>query len=74
MDNVVWQLKVHQSNKRDYDWIHPKAKYHAFINNNSVCGKYGQTTDFFETDIEESEIMSKKELACKNCLKKLSFY
>lgn len=71
MVNVVWQLPVKQSDLTDHDWIHPKAKYHAFINNNSVCGKYGQNTNFFETGIEESELMKNKELACKKCLKKL---
>lgn len=69
---VIWQLPVFQSNKTSHDWIHPKAKYHAFIDNNSICGKYGQTTDFFETDIEESKLLLNRNLACKMCLKKLN--
>ncbi|WP_225229733.1 hypothetical protein [Sporosarcina quadrami] len=69
--NVVWQLPVIQSNLTDHDWIHPKVKYHAFINDNSICDKYSQMTDFFETGIEESELMKNKELACKKCLKNL---
>ncbi|MCG3227901.1 hypothetical protein HXV89_00245 [Bacillus subtilis] len=53
MNKIVWQLPVIQSNLTDHDWIHPKAKYHAYIDNKSVCGKYGQHTDYFETGIEE---------------------
>jgi hypothetical protein len=48
MANIVWQLPVIQSKKTDHDWIHPKAKYHAYIDNNSVCGKYRQITDFLK--------------------------
>jgi len=47
MVSVVWQLPVNQSNKTDHEWIHPKAKYHAYVNNNSLCGKFGQNTNFF---------------------------
>ncbi|MCM3227524.1 hypothetical protein [Terribacillus saccharophilus] len=65
--NLVWQLKVHQSNKTDHDWIHPKSKFHAFINNNSLCGKYGQDTDFFETTINEDEVKADRNIACKKC-------
>ncbi|MCY9376524.1 hypothetical protein MOF34_15715 [Bacillus sp. T17B1] len=70
MNNIVWQLPVIQSDLTDHDWIHPKAKYHAFIGNKSVCGKYDQITDCFETG-EESELMANKDWACKVCLKKL---
>jgi hypothetical protein len=72
MTEVIWQLPVKQSNKTDHDWIHPKAKYHAFKNYNSICGKYGQKTDFFDTTIDVIELMKKKQLACNKCLKKLN--
>ena len=65
---VVWQLPVKNSNKTTQDWVHPKAKYHAFQNNNSVCGKYYQDTDFFETDMSEG---TDRKHVCKVCLKKL---
>lgn len=65
---LKWQLKVMQSSKTDRDWIHPKAKYHAFQNNNSLCKKYGQQTDFFETDMPEG---TDRKHMCKECLKKL---
>ncbi|MGG3102038.1 hypothetical protein ABEP12_01920 [Bacillus velezensis] len=68
---IFWQLPVIQSNKTDHNRIHPKAKYHAYINNESVCGKYDQNTDYFEIGIEESELMTNKDRACKVCLKKL---
>ncbi|MFU8710609.1 hypothetical protein [Bacillus velezensis] len=71
MNKIVWQLPVIQSDLTDHAWVHPKAKYHAYINNESVCGKYGQSTDYFETGIEESELMANRGLACKICLKKL---
>lgn len=68
LEDIVWQLPVIQSNKTDHDWTHPKAKYHAFVDYNSVCGRHRQDTDFFETGIEESKLMVNKELACKACL------
>lgn len=69
MVEVIWQLPVKQSNLTNHDWIHPKAKYHAFINSNSVCGKYGQNTTFFTTDLEEP---LSKEIACHKCMEKLN--
>ena len=66
---VIWQLPVKQSNLTSVDWVHPKAKYHAFVNDRSLCGKYGQSTGFFETTIEPSNLT--EELACKKCFKKL---
>lgn len=71
MTEIVWQLPVKQSNLSDNDWVHHKAKYHAFIDNLSVCGKFSQDTNFFETGINEDKLMKNKNLACKNCMKKL---
>jgi hypothetical protein len=65
--NFVWQLPVKQSNITDHDWIHPKAKYHCFVQNQSLCNKYVQDTDYFETDIERGEIIMRPEIACKIC-------
>lgn len=70
MGEVDWQLPVNQSNLTDHDWIHPKAKYHAFINSESLCGKYMLDTRFFDNRITEKELMKNNELACKVCLKK----
>jgi preprotein translocase subunit SecA len=71
MGNIVWQLPVIQSDLTDHDWIHPKAKYHAFLNNISICDKYSQDTNYFETSIEASELLKNRDLPCKKCLSKM---
>lgn len=69
--DIIWQLPVKQSNVTNHDWIHPKSKYHAFVNDKSLCRKYSQSTSFFETTIESFELRINEERACKKCLKKL---
>lgn len=69
MSDIVWQLPVNQDRGFGKE-IHHNAKYHAFKNTRSLCGNYGSDTDYFETGIEESEVMLNKDLACKKCLKK----
>lgn len=69
--DVVWQLPVKVSNLTDHDWIHYRAKFHAFIKNTSVCGKYRQDTDYYETGIDESELMKNHDWACQRCLRRL---
>jgi hypothetical protein len=71
MNEVKWQLPVKQSHVTQHDWIHPKMKYHAFINDKSICGKYGQDTSYFETDLHEP---LRKDIACNQCLKKLKLF
>ena len=66
----VWQLHVKQNNKTDHDWIHPNAKYHCFCSGKSLCEKYGQDTDYFETDISSGEILSRPDIACKICYRR----
>lgn len=51
MRRYKWMLPVKQSNLTNVDWIHPKAKYHCFFKNTSLCEKYWQDQDFFTTDI-----------------------
>jgi len=68
MDEVVWQLPVKQSNKTDHDWVHPRANFHAFNDNKSLCGKYFQKTDFFETDMPKG---TDQKHMCKVCLARL---
>lgn len=65
-EEIIWQLPVKQSNKTDRDWIHPRANYHAFRENKSLCGKYSQQADFFETNMPEGN----QERRCKVCLKR----
>ena len=69
--NIIWQLPVKQSNKTDHDWIHPKAKYHAYIDNKRVCDGSEQDTGYFDNKIEEEELLKNKDVACKKCMKKL---
>lgn len=56
MRRYKWMLPVKQSNLTNVDWIHPKAKYHCFFKNTSLCEKYWQDQDFFTTDIDTEEI------------------
>ncbi|AZU61020.1 hypothetical protein [Neobacillus mesonae] len=70
MGEIVWQLPVNQNRGFEKE-VHHKAKYHAFKNSISLCRKYGQDTDYFETGIDELELMLNKDLACKKCLKEL---
>ena len=67
MRRYKWMLPVKQSNLTNVDWIHPKAKYHCFFKNTSLCEKYWQDQDFFTTDIDTEEIEKNPGLACKKC-------
>lgn len=64
---VSWQLPVKQSNKTDYIWIHHRSNFHAFVNSKSLCAKYYQDTDFFESDFNPKE--HSENMKCKKCLK-----
>jgi hypothetical protein len=63
---ILWQLPVDQDKHFDKQ-IHHNAKYHCFVDRNSLCGKYWQT-EFFEsfdgviTDIPQD--------VCKVCYRK----
>ncbi|MBI9013893.1 MAG: hypothetical protein JEZ08_16785 [Clostridiales bacterium] len=65
----VWQLPVIQSDLSDTDWIHPKAKFHYFIDGSSLCGKHTQDTDYFETSLEDTDLKLSEEIACHKCFK-----
>ena len=67
MSEYKWMLPVKQSNITNHGWIHPKAKYHCFYENFSLCGRCYQVQDFFETEIDSNEIEQNPELACKEC-------
>lgn len=73
MDSMmpVWQLPVRERVVQGKpDWVHPLVKYHCFVGGKSMCGKYEQDTDFFETDIESGQILMFPAVACQKCLKK----
>ena len=69
MSRPVWQLPVSENCDGD-DGIHPNAKYHCFVDKESLCSKYMQDTDFYETDIESGEIVSNPQISCKICRRK----
>ena len=65
MDNgqPVWQLPI---SDRD-GTVHITAKCHCFISGRSLCGRYQQDTDYYETDVSEDEVSARPSVACKRC-------
>ncbi|MFE5473862.1 hypothetical protein [Bacillus safensis] len=71
----VWRIPIKQSNLTDHDWINRNTKYHAFIDNKSICGKYDQNRGFSESStLDEEEMKKNPHLACKSCLELVSNY
>lgn len=69
--NAKWQVPVRErllAGKSD--WVHPLTKAHCFVNNVSLCGRYMQATDFYETDVANTDILTHPETACKSCYRK----
>ncbi|MNJ55452.1 hypothetical protein D3C77_509430 [compost metagenome] len=64
---IVWQLPTNQSSLTDHDWIHPKAKWHGFVNGVSLCKRHRQGTRAFESR-DVLEVMDETEFVCKRCL------
>lgn len=62
-----WQLPVKTSPLTNNYWIHKWAKYHYFVGMNSLCDKYRQDTENFETNIEQEELDKDPSRACKVC-------
>lgn len=70
-DLPIWQLPVrHETGSSANSYIPSTMKFHCFVDYYSLCGKYAQDTDFYETDIESGEILSRPDIACKVCRKK----
>lgn len=67
-DLPVWQLPI-RSEISANAYIPATAKYHCFIKNVSLCKRYAQDTDYYETGIESGEILRRPEIACKKCRK-----
>lgn len=65
MDNrqPAWQLPI---SDRD-GTVHITAKCHCFIDGRSLCGRYKQNTDYYETDVSEDEVLERPSVACKRC-------
>lgn len=66
-DLPVWQLPDTTERGSEDAEISPKVKYHCFVEDESLCKKYSQDTDFYETGIESGEILSNPNIACKRC-------
>ena len=64
MDLQNWRLPVLD------DKIHPKAKFHYFIGNNSLCGYHAQNNDFFQTSMLDCDVSFSSDRVCKRCLGK----
>ena len=70
MNKIKWQLPTHQSDYTNHDYIHPKAKLHAFNDCLSLCKKHTQN-DFFEQYDFNNTLKELGEKAfCKVCYKK----
>lgn len=67
-DNIVWQLPDRSENTKGE--IDNRVKYHCFVDDNSLCGTYWQTTDYYDMKIESGEIEMRPEIACKKCYNK----
>ena len=68
---MKWQLPVRERvvEGKD-DCVHHLAKAHFYVNDTSLCGKYWQCTDFYETDVKTELIEENPQYACKKCYEK----
>lgn len=63
----VWQLLVNSEG-----FVPGSAKYHCFVDDQSMCGRVCQNTAFYDDGItcSSSEILDRPMLVCKRCLAK----
>ena len=61
----VWQVPV----GADGNYIYESTKYHCFVDNITLCGKYSQCTDAYDDGItvDSEEIARSPQIACKRC-------
>lgn len=66
----VWQLPVANSEKTGTAYIHPKAKFHCFVDCVSLCTMYSQRTEDYDDGItvESAAILEQPHHVCKRCL------
>lgn len=68
---MKWQLPVRERVlEGKEDWVHPLVKAHFFVDNTSLCGRYWQLTDFYQTDVKAELITKEPQYACKKCYEK----
>ena len=68
----VWQLPVNGAERTGNAYISAKAKYHCFVENVTLCGKYDQDTSYYDHGItkESGEILKRSNIACSKCFKR----
>lgn len=66
----VWQLPVHGAERTGNAYIPNKSKYHCFVDNVALCGKYHQNTQYYDDGIttESCSVLELPQFACKKCL------
>lgn len=65
----VWQLPVCGAERTGNSYISMRAKYHCFVDDISLCGKYHQDTSDYDhgITIESASIVEIPQNACKRC-------
>lgn len=63
----IWQLPITSDGSGSGAYIQDRVKYHCFVNNVTLCKRYNQDTDFYETTIQSGEILRNPDIACKIC-------
>lgn len=66
----VWQLPVFEDGFSGSNYVPMKAKYHCFVNGVSLCKKYHQITDVYDSGItvEGDDVAHSPGIVCKRCL------
>lgn len=64
---IKWQLPIVKNKNTSYDCVPINAVFHCFVCGKSLCKKYEQDTDFYETDANEEQIANFPNNACKIC-------
>lgn len=67
----VWQLPVCGDDRSGGAHVPTRAKYHCFIDGESVCGHYSQSTEEYDGGISalSGEIASNPQIACSRCFR-----
>lgn len=68
----VWQLPVGGAERTGNAYIHQSAKFHCFLDDHSLCGKYWQLTSDYDDGISVTReyIKQHPEKACRRCYMK----
>lgn len=75
MEKIIWQIPFHQSNLNTNDWVHYKAKHHAYADSKvSLCGKHYLSTYHNKQTLKElsEEVGDYRNYVCKTCLNKIN--